>query len=810
MNKKLPFKILLGFFRKPNNIFSILLIFKLLTVYSQDTKVYNGYVVEESSGERIIGATIVMNNQEDITISNDHGLFTIFSKHDSIEIQISYIGYKSLDTILLHVPRQVHKIQLAKDLFDLGEVEILGHTPLANRNSTVISQKIQSKHVKQLPSLLGEKDLMKIMAYLPGVSAGDEGSASFHVRGGSVDQNLVLLDGTPIYNSSHILGFFSVFIPETMKEVEMIKGGFPAKYGGRLSSICDIQMKEGNRQTFHGNVSIGTLSSKIVLEGPIKKNKSSFIFGARRTYLDILMQPFIATAYLDEDDTKNSIDLFFYDISGKVNYKIDDKHHLFLSIYNGKDKFQVERNFTHVDENSTYEQSLYWGNLNWIFRLHSRFGKKLFSQIFIYKSNFNHNLKSSYTYVNKNISDFENFAELGFQTSVNDFAIKWQFDHKINEKLELNYGIEGIQHNFTPGQRSYKSLTSESYKRVLSGGSFNASEVSIFYEVKYIFFSRVILNAGIRNMNYIPPVKSFYFVEPRLSINFEINKTTRMLFGVSFMNQPIHLLTSSGLGFPIDIWVPSTEKLAPQNGAQIDMGIYKSFNMLGPTKLSINAYYKEMRNIQSFQEGISYIQSGINFTELLTKGIGTSYGSEFFIEKSGKNYNGWISYTLAKHDRKFNELNNGKKFPFKYDRRHEINFFANYSITRSIDIGASWNMASGAFHTFPTGMYKGNPNIMGNYFYDYFLGKEVPFPNYLEHYTALNNIRLPAYHRLDINFSFRKKKKETTRTWSINIYNVYGRKNPYYFYWHVKDGKRQLKQFTLFRFVPGISYNFEF
>jgi hypothetical protein len=810
VNKKIPFKILLGFLKKPNNIFSILLIFKLITVYPQETKIYNGYIAEESSGERIIGATIVNKSGEGSTISNDQGLFTLFGKQDSIEIQISYVGYKSLDTILIHTPRHLHKIQLTKDLFDLGEVEILGHMHLANRNSTVISQRIKPKHIKQLPSLLGEKDPMKILAYLPGVSAGDEGFASFHVRGGSVDQNLVLLDGTPVYNSSHLLGLFSVFIPETIKEVEMIKGGFPAKYGGRLSSICDIRMKEGNRQTFHGDVSIGTLSSKIVLEGPIKKDKASFIIGARRTYLDILMQPFIAKDYLDEDNSKNSINLFFYDISGKVNWKINDKHQLFLSIYNGKDKFQVERDFSFDNENSTYEQSLYWGNLNWIFRLHSRFGEKLFSRIFIYNSNFNHNVKSSYTYVNKNISDFENFAELGFQTNVNDFAIKWQLDHKINEKLEINYGIEGIQHNFTPGQRSFESLTSKSHKRVLSGESFTAPEVSIFYEAKYIFYKKVILNAGIRNMNYMPPGKRFSFVEPRVSINFEINKTTRMLIGASLMNQPIHLLTSSGIGFPIDIWVPSTRNLAPQNGTQLDMGIYKSFNMLGPTKLSINAYYKEMHNIQSFQEGISYIQSDINFTELLTKGKGTSYGAEILIEKSGKKYNGWISYTLAKHDRKFKELNNGKIFPFKYDRRHEINLFANYSITSSIDIGASWNMASGAFHTFPTGMYQGNTNIMGNNFYDYFLGETVPFSNFLEHYTALNNVRLPTYHRLDINFSFRKKKKTTTRTWSINIYNVYGRKNPYYFYWHVKNGKRQLKQFTLFRFVPGISYNLEF
>lgn len=785
-----------------------LFLFFQLTLNAQKNSPFSGYVYDKSSGERLIGATIQASGASQATVSNTNGYFALVSVSDTLHVKISYVGYASLDTVM--VKNEPARLYLTPRLHEVREVAVTSTVPLEQRNNTTISQRLDSKYLKQIPSLLGEKDPMKALTLLPGVTMGSEGTASFYVRGGTPDQNLILLDGVPVYNISHVLGFFSVFIPETIKEVELIKGGFPARYGGRLSSIVDIRMKEGDMTKRHLDISVGTLASKLVLEGPLVKNKASYIIGARRTYADIFFLPFYTQEYYDNANAKNKIALYFWDISGKANYRINENNRIFTSVYNGRDMLKTSLIYKENYLKETSTEKIFWGNFNWIIRWHSVFSGKLFSSLSLYRSNFNYNLFSEYEYDDLD-DDYSIFSLYDFNSRITDYGLKWELEHTLSPELTLYYGMEGIYHYFVPGiSRVEHRETDEYTEPLVMGSTLNAAEVTPFIEAHLQVFENTRINAGLRYLNYVTENERFTFVEPRLSVNHALNDHQNIKFGITRMNQPLQLATSSGVGLPRDLWLPATRNIQPQQGFQIDAG-YGNTQFRAPGwRASVNLYYKKMKHITALKEGATFVTTDLSYENIITQGQGTSYGSELLIEKTNSRLNGWFSYTLAKHTRQFDKLNGGKPFPFKYDKRHEIDVFANYELNDKVHFHFAWLYSSGIAFTMPKGRYRANNQVLGDYFYEYFLGLTVPDVEYLDYYESRHNMRLPAYHRLDAGVDFIKKKNKGVRTWNISIYNIYSRRNPYYVYWTVKNGKRELRQMSIFQVIPGITYNFKF
>lgn len=793
----------------------IILIFTFLNlissiVYPQSQKYVRGFVIEKSSGEKLIGANILDKVSLQTTITNDNGYFFLYTFSDTFKLSVSYIGYKDLDTVLTSTSGEAVIFSLEEENYSIEEVEVKASIPLETSRSLVFSQRIDPRYLKQIPSLIGESDPMKALVYLPGVTMGREGSSSFYVRGGTPDQNLILLDGVPVYNISHVLGIFSVFIPETMREVELIKGGFPARYGGRLSSVVDVRMKEGDINNKHVNFSVGTLASKLIIEGPLVKEKVSYILGARRTYADIFLKPLISQSYFNDVYTKQTVGLHFYDITGKLNYKINDIHQAYFSIYTGEDMLKMKLKYTIDNTSEISTNKLYWGNFNWVVRLHSILSDRMFSSLFIYQSNFDYNTGSEYSFKDPG-DDFEIHSQFDFSSRIKDIGMKWHLDHRVTNQISLLYGLEAILHKFTPGMSVIDiEIKGSGNRSDRIGHNLTANEYNGFVELTWDINDKNVINAGIRNHNYFESGKWFRYLEPRISINHALNENIHLKSGFTVMNQPLHMVVNSGIGIPMDLWLPATNKVKSQEGWQIDGGLFTTIKQLSGTNISCNIYYKRMNNIVAFREGIAFAQTDLSYEEMLTDGRGISYGSEFLIEKNCNRFNGWLSYTLSKHDRKFALLNDGKSFPFKYDKRHEINLFGNYAISKKIDFAFTWNFASGYYCTLPSGMYKGNGDIAGTYFYDYFLGEKIPDEGFIDNYTSVNNVKMPLYHRMDLSFNFKKVRKSGERIWNIGIYNIYNRKNPYYIYWEVKEGKRELKQFSLFQMIPGITYNYKF
>lgn len=782
----------------------------------------SGYVQDSTSGEKLIGANIYEKEKYTGSSSNNYGFYSLTLEKGEHTIVFSYVGYKSLEYMIELKKNE----QITADLIPSMGIEEVQIVATSNAQSVQSSQMsaidLSVDKIKKIPALMGEVDVIKAIQLLPGVQSGTEGASGLYVRGGGPDQNLILLDGTPVYNASHLFGFFSVFNADAINKVTLIKGGFPARYGGRSSSVLDISLKEGNMKKLQGSGSIGLIASKLTLEGPIIKDKTSFIVSARRTYLDVIGQPIIKQMGNGNEYTKQGY--FFYDLNAKINHKFSDRDRIYLSAYAGQDKFYQNQEpyqylyFGTIYTNET-RSNLGWGNITSALRWNHQYNSKLFSNLSMTYSNYNYevrNYSSSIVETETEVSTEVN--SLNFLSGIEDFAGKIDFDYLPSSRHYIRFGANYIHHTFKPGASVYQIKNEEvgDIDTTLGEDFVFASEVSMYLEDDFKLSNRLKANLGIHYSGFLVNEKYYQSLQPRFSARYLINDSWSLKTSYSQMQQYIHLLTNNNIGLPTDLWVPATDKILPQKSQQLALGFSKTF---GSTyQLAIEGYYKKMDNLIEYSDGASFMGSNAGWEEKVEVGQGWSYGGEVFFEKKLGLLTGWLGYTLSWSNRQFDALNGGEVFPYKYDRRHDISLVLSFPIDDQWDFSASWVFGTGTAHTLPTERYFGEREFyssgsglfdIGGYYFN--RQKEGMFTDELEHVDGRNSIRAANYHRLDISFQKTRERKWGEATWSLGVYNAYNRKNPFYYYIGYDDlQNKALRRVSLFPFIPSATYSFKF
>ena len=787
-------------------ILFILLLFIPSVFYAQEKFTLSGFVSDKNNGENIIGVNIFCKELKQGVVSNTFGFYSLTLPAGNYEISFSYIGYKT----------QVYNLNLEKDIqkniafditsFSVGEVQVRAKANIVEKTETSVIE-VPIEQIKTIPALLGEVDIIKAIQLLPGVQS-SEGTSGFYVRGGGPDQNLILLDGVPVYNASHLGGIFSVFNADAIKSVRLTKGGFPARFGGRLSSVLQIDMKEGNSKEFKGDASIGLISSKFTFEGPIIKDKTSFIISARRTYLDLIVAPFLPST--------TDLTLYFYDLNAKINHKISKKDRIYLSAYSGKDNLGVDFSESFVDqitnEQSSLNFELGYGNLTSTLRWNHLFSDKLFSNTTLTYSrySFNTDFGVNSTYTTNNETEIWD-VNFGYLSGIEDLGARIDFDFIPNPNHEIKFGTSYTNHNFFPGETTLsinETLPDASQNFSLDttlnfSGNTIADELYFYLEDNFKINNRLKANLGIHLGYYNTDRSNSIFknnisFQPRASVRYLINDKWSVKGSYAEMTQNIHLLSNSSIGFPSDIWVPATDTVPSQRSKQWAGNISTEFGN-GEYELSLEGYYTTMSNLITYKAGYSNLSSTESWENSVeTGGIGESYGLELFLQKKKGRTTGWIGYTLSWTNRKFDNINFGEWYPYKFDRRHDFSLVFSHKFNEKWDAGLTWVYGTGNAITFPQAIYLGTPNN----------GNDVV--DVVESYGTRNSTRLDAYHRLDLGFNKTVKKKRITKILSFGAYNAYSRKNPFFAYLTYEGGNRVAKQVSLFPVIPSISYRIKF
>ncbi len=770
----------------------LLLISVCLKSFSEDSKKVTlaGYITDSENGESLPGATIIIKDLNIGTTSNNYGFYSISLDPGIYTVIYSFIGYAD-QSYELDLTSDISKnVEMLTSSQQLNEVIVSDQSANANIKSAQMSvNKISSKTIQGIPALMGEVDLIKALQLLPGVKFVAEGSSGLSVRGGSPDQNLILLDEATVYNAGHLMGFFSVFNNDAVKSVELYKGDIPPSYGGRLASLIDIRMKDGNIKKFHGNGGIGLISSRLMLEGPIVKDKSSFMIAGRRSYADVFLR-------LSSDENIRENILYFYDLNAKMNYNINDKNHLFISGYLGNDVFK----------NGNFGTK--WGNSTGTIRWNHIFQEKLFSNFTFIYSKFNYDLGIP--------EGNENAFNWG--STLTDYNAKADFTWFLNSNNRLTFGLSTIYHNFYPGL--IEGYGDESFITRYELPNNYALESGIYMGNEQKLGTQFILKYGIRLsiFNNVGPGTIFNFdtegnpidstfyesgdffntyvaLEPRLGIVFLLNETSSIKASYSKNVQYIQQAQNSTAGSPFNIWFPTSPNVKPQSSHQVALGYFKNFND-GMFETSLEGYYKSISNAIDFRDHAELILNKYLEGEVLS-GTGWSYGAELMIKKTTGKLSGWASYTWSKAMRKIPGINSGNPYRAPYDRPNDISIVANYNLNEKISFGFTWVYATGQPVTFPVGRFEYNNTI-------------IPV------YTDRNSFRMLDYHRLDLSFTYRFNVNEDKRWKSdlnFSIYNVYNRKNPYLisFKSEIDNTSITYAEMTyLFGILPSITYNFKF
>jgi hypothetical protein len=753
------------------------------------TATISGFVKDARNGESLTGAVIYPEENPAIGIAtNSYGYFSLTLPTGKYSFVVRFLGYKTKKVPLDLKENLQVTFEMEEESIALKEITITGEK---NNNNVVQSElisKINVREIQNIPVILGEKDIMKTIQLLPGVTPAGEGNAGFYVRGGGVDQNLILLDEAPVYNPSHLLGFFSTFNSDAIKDITLYKGGFPAEYGGRLSSVVDIKMSEGNNKKFHLSGGIGIIASRLEIEGPLFKSKGSFMIAARRTYADLFLR---LLPRHGADSTASKSTLYFYDLNIKANYELSSKDRLYFSCYLGRDNFNLGGAL-----------GLNWGNVTATTRWNHIINDKIFSNTSL--------IFNKYSY-NFNV-DVGNLT-MKVLSEIKDWNLKEDIHFYLNSNNTIKFGFNSIYHTFVPSK-----VDSSAFLRVRSMDNRYAFENALYisneqtitphikatYGLRYSLFSSI--GPGtIYTYNQVADVvdsvtyprgkifNTYGGLEPRLLVNFVINDSSSVKVSYARTRQYIHLLSNTTSTTPFDLWVPSNINILPEIANQYTIGYFRNFsnNMY---ETSVELYYKTLQNQIDYRNGANLILNNKVESQLVF-GKGWGYGAEFLIRKKYGKLTGWISYTLSKTKRQFPDINGGNLFLAKQDRPNNLAIVGMYELNPKITFSATWIFYSGNVVTFPSGRYVIDGNI-------------VPY------YTERNGYRMPDYHRLDIGLTWQRKKTERFESnWSFSIYNVYGRSNAYAINFQQDPNdptKMQAVQLSLFRFVPAISYNFKF
>lgn len=784
-------------------LFGALIIMSSALGYSQGTtnRTISGFVTDVSSGEPVFQAKIYDTVSRIGAIANEYGFYSITLPSKEAVLRISAFGSV---TLYATVPANQNEldISLVSEVQDFEEVEVKAESlekTLEETNSGTID--LQLDKVDKLPTFFGEKDVVKTLQLLPGVSSGGEGSSGLYVRGGGPDQNLILLDGVPVYNASHLFGFFSVFNNDALSKVTMIKGGFPARYGGRTSSVLDMRMKEGNMKKYNVEGSIGLIASRILVEGPIKKDKTAFIFSARRTYIDLLTKPFMVNA-------REKGGYYFYDMNAKVHHKINKKHHIYLSGYFGQDRAQIIQRFGYTSDGKEYDyddkSGLGWGNAIVAARWNYRIGPKIFMNTTATFSHYKFDLSNQGTsIVSSGGVETENKYLAQYYSNILDWSGKTDFTYIPNARHYIRFGAGNTYHTFKPGV--FTSEQEVDGKPIDTGEEpvteiKYANEAFVYIEDDHKITDWLKINYGLHLSSFFVDDQAYNSLQPRISGNTILTKKSSLKFSYAYSTQFIHLLSNTGIGLPTDLWVPSTAEVGPINSHQGSLG----YNQILGDKynLVLEGYYKTMEGVIQYKEGIDFIGTGNNWESKIERGKGWSYGGELFVEKKVGKMTGWVGYTLSWTDRQFENINGGEKFPYTYDRRHDLSVAASYEINEKWDIGVVFVMNTGRAVSLPTQQYGlANNPISPNYWW----GSQN-----LNYLNSVNGYRMPTYHRLDLGANYHKQKKWGESIWSFSLYNAYSRLNPFYLYVGTfTNGDKKLIKVALFPIIPSVSWKFK-
>jgi len=756
----------------------------------------SGYVYDIQSHESLVGANVWDNETKQATTTNNFGFFNLSLQTLKLKLPLkiicSFVGYQR-DTIIINQTKDTILHINLKSNNNLKEINIISQkVPIeAQTKSGIVS--IPILQIQSLPTFGGEKDIIKAYQLMPGVQQGKEGISTLLVRGGSADQNLILLDDVPLYYINHLGGFVSLFNDDAINSTRLYKGGFPASYGGRLSSVMDVRMKDGSNDKINGNICIGLISSKISIEGPIKKDTSTFFISARRFMYDLLSKP------ITKHNLNNAIGYTFYDINLKYNYILSKKNRLYFSLYQGDDKLSSKYYDKKTQDKSDFKQK--WGNTLLALRWNQ-----------IYRNNLFGNTTLSYTkyrflnnIYNKNKDSTDSYDNnYSFFSGINDLSIKNNLELLLSQKVKLELGLTAMQQSFSPCNVSYSSNINgvSIIDTTLNNTKLNGFQESVYFDSE-VKLKKLTINAGFRLVNYTIQNTNFPFIEPRIQLHYSLPFSSAIKCSYTQMNQYIHLLTGSSDDMPIEFWVPATLKAKPSNSQQLSFSFVKT--LFKNYDLSIELYKKNYTNLITYKEGVSYFSTDKSWEEKIeNNGKGLVYGMEFLLQKqSGKN-KGWISYTLSKNTRTFSNINNGKTYPDINDRRHQLNLVFIRTFNERIDFSFNWIFQTGQPIDLPLAYYY-IPD--GNNFYQL---------QSIKIYGEKNSLRALPYHRLDVGVNFKKTKKHGIRTWNISVYNLYNRKNPYYYYFkntnysNINTGKMVLVQKSLFPIMPSISYSFKF
>ena len=775
-----------------------IILFILSSAHAQRVSV-SGYLKDAASGESLIGANVLVDSTITGTTTNHYGFYSLSLSPGSHVLKFSYIGYQP-QKIIVGVGRDTLISVMMEPGIAMKGIEVKGDAVNAStRSSRMGTVELRLTQIKKLPSLLGEADLLKAVQLLPGVQSGNEGTSGFYVRGGGPDQNLILLDGVPVYNANHLFGFFSVFNNDAINHAELVKGGFPARYGGRLSSVLDISMKEGDMKKLKVTGTLGLIASKLTIEGPVIKDKTSFIISGRRTYLDYIAQPLMQ---MESQRYSTESGYYFSDLNAKVNHIFSTRDRVFLSVYSGNDKFyEIQDTRDYLYEGQIYKESgqskLGWGNLTSALRWTHQYSGKLFGNAMVTYSNYKFYVKQDA--MNFEISDtgaVQSQYNLDYYSGIRDISAKYDLDYIPHPDHYIKSGICFTRHIFRPGASvtSSKIGTGQETDEKAGTEDIPVNEVTYYAEDDYRITEKLKINGGMHFSGFILPEKSYFSAQPRISARYLLTPAVSLKASYSYMSQYIHLLTNSNIGLPTDLWVPATASVPPMKSSQWSLGL--SVDLPNDFQFTFETYYKTMKNVIEYKEGASFMSSYTNWEEKVEPGKGWGYGTEFFLQKKTGALTGWIGYTWAHSDREFPTINDGKVFPYKFDRRHDVSLVLNYQIDPHWDVSVTWVYGTGTAITMPTVEYMVINDMYGLYT--------------VQSYSERNSYRTAPYHRLDLGFNHVKEKKWGERTWSFGLYNAYNRKNPFY-YQIVRDysEKKALQRVALFPIIPSVSYTFK-
>ncbi|OIQ16303.1 TonB-dependent receptor [Lacinutrix sp. MedPE-SW] len=782
----------------------LLFCFNISSLIAQEKFTLSGTVFEENSNETLIGVNILFPNENTGTITNEYGFYSITLPKGNYSIVLSYVGYLNKTVAITLDKNLKQNFTLTESSESLDEVIITENIEkLSIKKPQMSVNALTASTIKQIPVVLGEADVLKAITLLPGVTNAGEGSSGFNVRGGAADQNLILLDEATVFNSSHLFGLFSVFNPDAIKDLKLYKGGIPARYGGRVASVLDIYQKDGNNKSFHANGGIGIVSSRLLIEGPIKKEKGSFLLGGRSSYAHLFLPLF---------DIDNKA--YFYDLNTKLSYKLNENNSVYLSGYFGRDVFSLSQSFRNL-----------YGNTILNFRWNHLFSDKLFSNMSLIYSDYYYGL------------DLD-FVEFDFNSGIRNFNFKYDLKHYISNKFKLQYGLNSIYYKFNPGEIEPSTPTSGiNAEKLIDKYAF---ENAIYLDAEHKVSNKLTLSYGLRLSSFLrlgqdelniyennqavvfnnnfqiyqsadaigtqsfsrsKTIKSFFNLEPRISAAYQLNRVSSIKASYNRMTQNLHLLSNTSSPTPLDVWTPSGKYVKPQILDQYAIGYFKNIKD-GDYSLEIESYYKDVKNRIDYIDGANLIANNA-IERVILNGKARAYGLELLFRKNEGRLKGWIAYTISKSEQKTegrtpNEtgINNGNWYNTGYDKTHDLSVTSSYNFNKKWNFNANFLYQTGQPTTYPNSQYEYNGVVIPNY-------------------SARNSSRLPSYNRIDISATYTPKPEKTKgwqTSWVFGIYNLYNRKNAasISFAQNEDTGNNEATRLSIFGIVPSVSYNFKF